>query len=101
MIRTITNLVVLALIIGVAYSLWNWQSPGRGDDDAARYAEKSCADSIRARFDVTSVKANSVRRNDNGFVVRASVTLSRGAIARATCVTNLNGTVEDVMIDER
>jgi hypothetical protein len=101
LIRTLTNLVVLALIAGVAYSLWTWQPSGDGKDELAKYAEQSCSSAIRSRFEVSGVKVNAVRRNERGYVVRASVTLSNGAIARTACVTNSNGTVEDVMIDER
>ncbi|NIL93417.1 MAG: hypothetical protein GTO71_03000 [Woeseiaceae bacterium] len=101
MLRQITNLVVIAAIGFAAYSLWNWQSESTGDDEAMRYAEVSCIDAIRSRFDVENVRSNSVRPNEKGYVVRASMTLRRGDIAKATCLTNPNGTVEDVFVEER
>lgn len=101
MFRQIMNLVVIAAIGFAAYTLWNWQFPSSGNDEAMRYAESSCIDTIRSRFDVTNVKSNSVRSNENGYVVRASMTLSSGGIAKATCLTNANGSIEDVFVEER
>ena len=99
--RAISNLIVLAMIAGGVYYLWNWQFGSAGNDEAASYAETSCVDAIRSRYDTTTVKANSVRENANGFVVRATMTLARGDMARATCLTNDNGTVRDIVVDER
>jgi hypothetical protein len=99
--KAISNLIVLAVIVGGAYYLWNWQFGDAGSSEAMGYAETSCVDEIRSRFDTTTVKANSVRENANGFVVRATMTLARGNIARVTCLTNENGSVKDVVVDER
>ena len=99
--KAITNLVMLAIIVIGAWYLWNWQFGGAGSSEAMMFAEQSCVDELRSRFDTTTVKANSVRENANGFTVRATMTLARGNAARATCLTNHNGTVFDVLVDER
>ncbi len=100
MARALSNLVVLALIIGGAYALWNWQFGASGDDGNAQFAERSCSDEVRRRFDVARVQMQSVRENSNGYVVRGSMTLARGPVSRVTCLTNRNGRVLDVMVDE-
>lgn len=101
MIRSISNLVVLAAIVGAVYTLWNWKFGGTADDEAMRYAESSCVSAMRSRFDTTSVKSHSVKENSNGFTVRGSMTLARGEVAKVTCLTNANGTVSDVFVEER
>jgi len=101
LIKAISNLVVLAIIVGAVYTLWNWKFGGTADNEAMGYAESSCVSSIRSRFDTTSVKAHSVKENSNGFTVRGSMTLARGNIAKVTCLTNANGTVIDILVDER
>ena len=101
MLGAIRNALVLALIGWGAWSLWHWQFAPGGGDDAMNYAETSCVDAIRSRFDVSNVRANSVRPNETGYVVRASMTLARGGVAKVTCLTNDNGTVEDVLVEER
>jgi hypothetical protein len=99
MIKALGNLVVLAIILGAAYYLWHWQFGGSGDNEAMAYAEQSCLDELRSRYETTTVKANSVRENANGFTVRATMTLARGNVARATCLTNPNGRVVEVLFD--
>ena len=101
MLGAIRNLVVLALIVWGAWTLWHWKFGSGGADDALRYAESSCVDAIRSRFDVSNVRPNSVRPNESGYVVRASMTLSRGGVAKVTCLTNKNGAVRDVFVEER
>lgn len=101
MIRAISNLVVLAIIVGAAYTLWNWKFAGTADNELMGYAESSCVAAMRSRFDTTSVKSHSVKENSNGFTVRGSMTLARGDAAKVTCLTNANGTVIDVFVEER
>ncbi len=101
MIRAISNLVVLAIIVGAAYTLWNWEFGGMAGSEAMGYAESSCVSEMRTRFDTTSVKSHSVKENSNGFTVRGSMTLARGDTAKVTCLTNANGTVIDVFVEER
>jgi hypothetical protein len=100
MVRAISNLIVFAIIVAGVYYLWNWKFGSTGANELMRYAEMSCVDEVRSRFDTTTVKANSVRENANGFVVRATMTLARGDRARVTCLTNRNGAVMDVTVYE-
>ena len=100
MLRTISNLAVLALIVAGVYFFWTGEFGGTGIDQMMNHAEKSCVDEVRSRYDTTTVKANSVRENANGFVVQATLTLARGNTARATCLTNQNGSVTDVTVYE-
>ena len=99
MFGAIRNLLVLALMVWGGWTLWNWQF-GSGGSDAMAYAEKSCVDEVRARYETTAVRGNSVRENANGFTVRASMTLARGPTARVTCLTNHNGRVTEVIVEE-
>jgi hypothetical protein len=92
---------VLAIFIFTAYTLWNWKFGGAGGGDVMAYAERSCVDEIRSRYDTTTVRSNSVRENASGFVVRGSMTLARGDVARVTCLTNEHGRVRDVIVEER
>ena len=101
MIKAISNLVVLAVIVGTAYTLWNWKFGGTADNEAMGYAEESCVGAMRSRFDTTSVKSYSVKENSNGFTVRGAMTLARGNVAKVTCLTNANGAVIDIFVDER
>jgi hypothetical protein len=98
--KAISNLVVLAIIGTAAYALWNWKFAGTGGSEAMAYAEKSCIDEIRSRYDTTTVRSNSVRENASGYVVRGSMTLARGNVAKVTCLTNEHGRVRDIFVQE-
>jgi thioredoxin reductase len=100
MLRTISNLAVLALIVAGVYFFWTGEFGSASMDQMMNHAEKSCVDEVRSRYDTTTVKANSVRENANGFVVKVTLTLARGKIARATCLTNHKGSVTDVTVYE-
>ena len=100
MLRTISNLAVLALIVAGVYFFWTGEFGSAGMDQMMNHAEKSCVDEVRSRYDTTNVKANSVQKNANGFVVKVTLTLACGNTARATCLTNHNGSVTDVSIFE-
>jgi len=99
--KAIGNLIRLAVIAAVAYGLWKWEFAGSDDDDAMVYAEISCVDEIRSRYATTTVSSHSVRETNNGYVVRGSMTLARGGTAKVTCLTNENGRVRDIMVEER
>jgi len=99
--NAVSTIIKLGLVVAAIYIYLNWNEGNSEGDELSAYAEKSCVDEIRSRFDTTTVRANSVRENANGFVVRASMTLARGNIAKVTCLTNEHGRVRDVMVDER
>ena len=100
--KAINNLAAAAIVAGGVYAYLNWDSmnPG-GGDELSSYAERACADEIAGRYDTQTVNVYAVNKNNKGFVVRASMTLTRGAVVKVTCLANENGRVEEVLIDER
>jgi len=94
--------IVKALIVGGAiYGVVNWQSVEPQSDEITDFAERACIDEINSRFDVSRVRVYSINKNRNGYVVRATVTLARGATAKVYCLTNSHGGVKEVTIEER
>ena len=77
---------------------WEFIKPQNGD--VSEFAEKACVDEIGERFDVSTVRAYAVNENNNGYVVRASVTLVRGTTAKVNCLTNAHGGVKEITIKE-
>ncbi len=96
------GLILKAVIVcGCIYAFVKWEFDKPQDNDASDFAEKSCVDEIDDRFDVTTVSAYSVNETNNGYVVRASVTLAKGTRAKVYCLTNTHGRVKEIMIEER
>lgn len=101
MFGAIRNALVLALIGWGAWTLWHWQFGGGNDGAMAAAAQRSCVDEARSRYSVSGVRAHSVEPNANGFVVKGTMTLARGGNVKLTCLTNHNGRVTQVMVEER
>jgi len=99
--QTIGTIVKGAILIGCVYWLINWQSGGSQDDEAGTLAKSTCVDAIAHRYDVSTVRAYSVKPTNNGYVVRASITLPRGTPAKVYCVTNEHGRAVDIGIREQ
>ena len=99
--NVLSNLVALGIIAAIGYLFMNWNSGATSDDDNSTYAERSCIDEMRSRYDSTRVRVNSVEPNSNGFVVKGNMTLARGGTAKLTCLTNHHGRVTEVIIEER
>jgi hypothetical protein len=97
----LSNLVTLGIIAAAGYLFMKWSPVGGSADDNSAFAEKSCVDEIRSRYDTTTARSNSVRANENGYVVRGTMTLARGNVAKVTCLTNRNGAVTEVIVEER
>jgi hypothetical protein len=100
-VKSISNVVVAAIVVGGAYAFLNRDSILPGGDDLADYAKRACIDEIVSRYDTQSASAYRVDKNSKGFVVRASMTLNRGTPVKVICLANENGRIEDVMLDER
>ena len=96
----IGNLFKVALVLGGVYVFVNWEFTETQDDDVRDFAEKACIDEIENRFDTSTVRVYAVNANNNGYVVRATVTLARGNTAKVYCLTNTNGGVEEIMLEE-
>jgi hypothetical protein len=47
------------------------------------------------------VNVYSVKETNIGYVVRASVTLPKGTVAKVYCLTNTHGGVREITIEER
>ncbi len=78
-----------------------WQATGNDSSDVTKFAEQACIDEIGVRYNVSNMRPYDVDENSNGYVVRVSVTSTRGTPAKVICLTNRNGGIRDIMIDER
>ena len=99
--ETIGSVVKAALLIGLIYAVVNWQDFNLSEDTAKDFAEEACITEIEQRFNVTRVGVYAINENSNGYTVRASVTLTKGNTAKVNCLTNPNGGVKDITIEER
>ncbi len=98
---SIGNVTRVALVLGGIYAFVNWEFMETQDDDVRGFAEKACIDEIEDRFNTSTVRVYAVNDTNNGYVVRATVTLARGNAAKVYCLTNTNGGVEEITIEER
>lgn len=80
-----------------AFVKWDFDSPS--DRGGSEFAEQACVDAIRDRFDTTSIRPYAVKKNNKGYVVRASVILANGKPAKTYCLTNEHGGVKEVGIE--
>ncbi len=99
--ETIGDILKAVLVCGCIYGIVKWEFIKPQHDDVIDFAEKACVDEIGDRFDVSTVRAYAVNENNNGYVVRASVTLARGTIAKVYCLTNAHSRVKEITIEER
>ncbi len=98
---SIGNIFRAVLVIGFIYAFMKWEFNGSQNDDARYFAEMACVDEIGARFDTSTIKVYAIKQNSSGYVVRATVTLARGNTAKVNCLTNTNGGVKEITIQER
>ena len=98
---SINTFLTAAIAVGCVYALWTWQFDESKNGDNSAYAESACVDEINASFAVNAVNVYAVEETARGFVVRASVMMSKGTNAKIYCVTNEFGRVEDVRVLER
>lgn len=99
--KAIGNIVKVAIVLGCIYAFLNWETIKPQKDEISGHAEQACITEIRNRFATTSLKSYSVKKNNNGYVVRASATLARGNTIKIYCLTNEHGGVEEVRVEER
>jgi len=99
--QVVGNLLKLAVLVGLGYMLYNWQSGDHQDGSVAEFAKSACLDEAARRYDVSNARVYEVTKNARGYAVRITVTLSRGPSARVTCIANAHGGVTDMAIDER
>lgn len=99
--QSVSSLIKLAVLAGCAFALYKWSPIGKQANESIQFAESACRDEARARFGGTSIRVYDVNETNDGYVVRTSITLSNGKVAKVICVTNTHGSVRDVTIDER
>jgi hypothetical protein len=97
--KALGTLIRIAAIAAIGYAIVKWGilTPQKGVSD--EFAKQACVDEMKSRYDATSVNVYSVKKNQRGIVVRASVALARGP-AKAYCLTNEYGDIEDIAIEE-
>lgn len=101
-IRQITgDFFKLAVLCACVYAVTKWQAGGFQGDDVKAFAENACEDEVRSRFNVSRVSVYDLEANSNGYTVRASATLTRGTPVKIVCLTNYQGGIRDVTVDER
>ena len=99
--QALSSLVKLAAFAGCVYLLYEWSPIGEEDGGTTAFAERACADAALARFDGSNVRVYDIRENNDGYVVRASITLANGNAAKVVCLTSSHGNVRDITIDQR
>jgi hypothetical protein len=94
------TLVKVAVVLAIIYAIMKSGVISPQSDDVSEFAEQACIDGIRGRYDTTTIRIYSVKESNKGYVVRASVTLARGNVAKVYCLTNEHGGVRDIAIEE-
>lgn len=90
-----------ALLCACVYGVVKWQGFASHESDAEAFAKRACVDEVGAGYQASNARLYDIRESRNGYVVRVSATLPRGAAAKFICLTNANGGVTDITIDER
>ncbi len=98
---SIGNILKAVFVFGCIYALVKWEFNETQDDDVRVFAEKACVDEIEDSFDTSTVRVYAINENNNGYVIRATVTLARGNTAKVYCSTNTHGGVKEITIEER
>jgi len=94
------SVLKLAALIACAYALMKWQFPDSFDSDVLKFAERACTDEAMSRYKLARARPYEIKETNKGYVVRISATLARGKTAKVTCLTNTQGGVRDMTIDE-
>ena len=97
----IGNILKAALVVGAVYAFMQWKVDEPRDDDVRSFAERDCVNEIRNRFDTSTVSVYAIKESNDGYVVRATVTLAKGTTAKVYCLTSSHGGVKEIMVEER
>ena len=98
--QSIDTIIKIGLVAGCAYALYKWNPISLQDDGSTEFAERACTDEFGSRFNGSNVRIYAVTETNDGYVVRASITLDKGNTAKVICLTNTHGSVREVTIDE-
>jgi hypothetical protein len=99
--ETIKSVLQVAFVCGCIYAVVKWDDIKPQGNESSDFAEHACVGEIRDRFAASSVSVYAVDKTNNGYVVRASITLPRGAPAKVYCLTNDYGGVEEFRVEEQ
>lgn len=97
----IGNVVKLALLGAVGYALLEWNPFVSTGSDAEAFAEAACRQAVNARESFSRARVLRVSENPDGYTVRLTATLARGAPAKVVCLANANGGVREIYTEER
>lgn len=98
--QSIGTIIKIGLVAGCAYALFKWNPISLQDDDSIKFAEKACTDEFSSRFNASNVRIYAVNETNDGYVLRASISLQKGNTAKVICLTNTHGSVREVTIEE-
>lgn len=98
---TVGNLLKAAALGACVYGALTWGPTELLEDDVNEFAERACVDEIRNRYDASNVNVYDVTETNNGYVVRASITLAKGKRAKGICLTNTHGGIREITIEQR
>ena len=97
----IGSILKLALAGACIYALYTWQFAEPQGSEVRAFAEKACVDEIRSSYDVSTVRAYSIKENSDGYIVRASITMNKGGVAKVYCLANRHGGVKEISLEQR
>jgi len=98
--QSIDSALKLAILCACIYGIVQWQRSEPEADENAAIAERVCSDAIRARYNSNSVRPYAVKKNNDGYVVHASISLASGASTKVYCLASNQGSVRDIGIKE-
>jgi hypothetical protein len=98
--ETLSSIIKIAVVGAGVYAVVRWQFIQPQLGEIAEFAEKACVDRIESRFDPERTRVYSVKEDDNGYVVRASLSYSKRSTSKVYCLTNKQGGVREIIIAE-
>jgi hypothetical protein len=98
--ETISSIVKIAVVVACVYAFLKWQFTEPQLDEIGQFAEKACVDQMIGRYNAKAAKVYSVKKNESGYVVRASLTFANGTPARVYCLANNQGGVKELILEQ-
>lgn len=98
--QTISSIIKVTVVVACVYAVVKWKFIEPQLDEIGQFAEKACVDQMVGRYDAVSAKVYSVKKNESGYVVRASLAFAKGTPARVYCLTNNQGGVKELILQE-
>jgi hypothetical protein len=98
--ETASSIIKITVVSACVYAVVKWQFIEPQLDEIGSFAERACVDRMVGRYNADSANVYSVKKNENGYVVRASLTLAKGTTAKVYCLANKHGGVEELILEE-